>query len=61
MERTATMSAAFAAAMLYGAPAGLERLSGRLPADPERAEPADVDLVITRGRCTATPGTWHQG
>jgi DNA-binding CsgD family transcriptional regulator len=49
VERTATMSAAFAAAMLYGAPAGLEHLSGRLPADPERAEPADVDLVITRG------------
>ena len=49
VERTATMSAAFGAAMLSGAPAGLARLSGRLPADPERAEPADVDLVITRG------------
>ena len=48
-ERTATMSAALGAAMLHGAPAGLERLSSRLPADPERAEPADVDLVITRG------------
>jgi DNA-binding CsgD family transcriptional regulator len=49
VERTATMSAALGAAMLRGAPAGLERLAGRLPADPERAEPADVDLVITRG------------
>jgi DNA-binding CsgD family transcriptional regulator len=49
VERTASMSAAFGAAMLRGAPAGLECLSGRLTADPERAEPADVDLVITRG------------
>jgi DNA-binding CsgD family transcriptional regulator len=48
-ERTATMSAALGEAMLYGAPAGLDHLSGRLPADPERADPADVDLVITRG------------
>jgi DNA-binding CsgD family transcriptional regulator len=49
VERTATMSAALGEAMLRGAPGGLERLSGRLPANPERAEPADVDLVITRG------------
>ena len=49
VERTATMSAAYGTAMLFGAPAGLGRLAGRLPADPERAEPADVDLVITRG------------
>ncbi len=49
IERTATMSAALGEAMLGGAPAGLDRLSGRLLADPERADPADVDLVITRG------------
>ncbi len=48
-ERTATMSAALGEAMLYGAPAGLDRLSGRLPADPERAEP-----------CRRRPGH-HQG
>ena len=49
VERTASMSAALGAAMLCGAFAGLDRLADRLPADPERAEPADVDLVITRG------------
>ncbi|HXW79478.1 MAG TPA: LuxR C-terminal-related transcriptional regulator, partial [Acidimicrobiales bacterium] len=49
VERTATMSAALGAAMLRGAPAGLERLRDRLPTDPQRAEPADVDLVVTRG------------
>jgi DNA-binding CsgD family transcriptional regulator len=61
VERTATMSAAYGAAMLFGAPAGLERLSGRLPADPERADPADVDLAITRGTLHRYAGHLAQG
>lgn len=49
LERAAWINAANAALMRDGGPAGLTRLSARLPAAAEDVAAADVDLLITRG------------
>ena len=48
-ERAASVARAFGETLLRGAPAGLELLAARLPADPEAVAAADIDLLVTRG------------
>jgi DNA-binding CsgD family transcriptional regulator len=47
-EHIAWIHLATGEAMLRGGPAGLQRLSGRLPRDPAKVPPGDKDLLVTR-------------
>ncbi len=54
-ERAGWITLALGAANASGAVAGLDELTGRLPADTDQVEPGDAALLATRGCWVSTP------